>query len=88
MQLEKGDERTSNWELKLEKQQIDCKYCMLIAVTEFDHFFFSDAANDVHSAMVVYQKLCNIAQLNAITLADKKPIFTSNVKWPTSEKYQ
>jgi len=46
------------------------------------------AANDVHSSMIVYQKLCSIAQLNNITLTDKKSTFTSNVKWPTSGKDQ
>ncbi|KAF8809416.1 ribonuclease H-like protein [Phlegmacium glaucopus] len=69
MQLEKGDERTGNWELKLDKQQIDY------------------AANDVHSSMVVYQKLCSIAQLNGITFTDKS-MFTSNVKWPMLGKDQ
>ena len=50
-------------------------------------FMFLDAANDVHSSMEVYQKLCDIAQLNAITLDDKKSDFTSDVTIPTSEKY-
>ena len=48
---------------------------------------FLDAANDVHSSMEVYQKLCNIAELNAITLEDNKSAFTSEVTWPSAEKY-
>jgi len=67
MEVDKGKERISDWEMKLESEQIDY------------------AANDVHSSMVVYQKLCNIAQLNAITLADKKSAFTSDVESPSSE---
>ena len=55
-----------------------------------DRFFFRsflDAANDVHSSMEVYQKLCNIAELNAITLDDNKSAYTTEVTWPSSEKY-
>lgn len=48
---------------------------------------FLDAANDVHSSMEVYQKLCNIAELNAITLDDNKSAYTTEVTWPSSEKY-
>jgi len=67
MEVEKGDERTSNWELKLCERQVDY------------------AANDVHSSMIVYQKLCSIAQLNSITLTDKKSAFTSDVKLISSD---
>ena len=89
MQVEKGDERVSNWELKLCRRQIDCKYHTLIVINfiYLQSILFLDAANDVHSSMEVYQKLCNIAQLNAITLADKKSNFTSDVALPSSEKY-
>ena len=48
---------------------------------------FLDAANDVHSSMEVYQKLCDIAQLNAISLVDNKSAFTADVTLPSSEKY-
>lgn len=48
---------------------------------------FLDAANDVHSSMVVYQKLHRIAQLNTISLTDEKSTFTSDVTLPSSEKY-
>jgi hypothetical protein len=43
------------------------------------------AANDVHSSMVVYQKLCSIAQVNAIIIADNKSAFTSDVEFSSSE---
>jgi len=43
------------------------------------------AANDVHSSMALYQKLCSIAQLSTITLTDKKSAFTSDVVLPPSK---
>ena len=52
-----------------------------------DFILFLDAANDVHSSMEVYQKLCDIAQLNAISLVDNKSAFTADVTLPSSEKY-
>lgn len=59
-----------------------------LLVISFYLFLFQDAANDVHSSMAVYQKLCNIAQLNAITLTDNKSAFTSDVELLSSEIYQ
>ena len=50
-------------------------------------FFLLDAANDVHSSMEVYQKLCDFAQLNDISLTDNKSAFTTDVTLPSSEKY-
>ena len=85
MQVEKGDERVSNWELNLSTRQIDCEFYLPYANS--NQFNFLDAANDVHSSMEVYKRLCDIAQLNAITLEDKKSNFTSDVPLPSTEKY-
>ena len=100
MEVEKGKERVGNWEMELENQQIDCELpinvlmLMLILIITF-HFICEitiflliskDAANDVHSSMAVYQKLCNIAQLNSIILTDNQAAFTSHVELPSSSE--
>ncbi|KAF8153264.1 ribonuclease H-like domain-containing protein [Crassisporium funariophilum] len=62
--LEKGDERTSNWEMELSKQQL--------------HY----AANDVHSSLVVYKNMCDLARIHEIDLDKQSNLFTSSVSWP------
>ena len=89
MEVEKGDERVSNWEWDLNSRQIDCEHHTLIVYNLFyvRLIFLLDAANDVHSSMEVYLKLCDIAERNAISLADNMSAFTTDVAFPSSEKY-
>ncbi|KAG5643403.1 hypothetical protein DXG03_000981 [Asterophora parasitica] len=58
--LEKGSERTSNWEHSLSQQQLDY------------------AANDVHSALMIYRRLQALAEENAVAL-NNTSLFTTNV---------
>ena len=37
MEVEKGDERVSNWEWNLNKRQIDCEHTHSLMVNEFFH---------------------------------------------------
>ncbi|RDB28236.1 Werner Syndrome-like exonuclease [Hypsizygus marmoreus] len=60
--LEKGHERTGNWEGDLGERQLEY------------------AANDVHSSIMIYTRLLEIAKERAIILGDSSTIFSSNVE--------